>query len=98
MSTLFIRFLFVNFMVALSIFKELQQSFRDLQGLFTPYLIQKCHNDKWMTVLVTSFKNWNNTTFKMKIAAELITVELGSGTVILSSDWRIGGSIPDQWD
>lgn len=50
--------------------EELQQSFRDLQGLFTPYLIQKYHNDKWMTVLVTSFNNWNNTTFKMKIDAE----------------------------
>lgn len=79
--------------------EELQQLFRDLQGiLFTPYLIQKFHNDKWMTVLITSFKYWNNTTSKMKIDAELITVELGSGTVILSSDWRTGGSIPDQWD
>lgn len=75
--------------------EELQQSFRDLQGLFTPYLIQKYHIDGWMTVLVTNFKNWNNTTFKMKVDAELI--DLGSRTVILSSDWRIGGSIPDQW-
>lgn len=78
--------------------EELQQSFRDLQGLFTPYLIQKYHNDEWMTALVPSFKNWNNTTFKMKVDAELITVDLGSRTGILSSDWRIGGSIPDQWD
>lgn len=75
--------------------EELQQSFRDLQGVFTPYLIQKYHNDEWMTALATSFKNWNNTTFKMKVDAE---VNLDSRTVILSSDWRIGGSVPDQWD